>query len=256
MTVTEPAQVRLKIDPELHTEFKAQCARTGVSMADQTARMIAQFLDTNRIPDVQPKAVAGDAEDIPEDCARLSHAVVHSVEQVLADHRDILLGAMDQLATGKNINWLLAHIDEAADRRQSKAESSITSLGNQVTETIEASHRRWQQIVDRNRRDRYWLGGAALAGMAALGLLLILVSGTGIGRSVAVKLAGAESRWDAALLLAGDGSPLHAELMSETRTLLKIPSFLEPYDACVERAKRAKAPFKCSLKMPPLRGVI
>ena len=254
--MTEPAQVRLKIDPELHTEFKAQCARTGVSMADQTARMIAQFLDTNRNPDEQPKAVAGDAESNPEGCDLSSQPVEHSVEQVLADHRDILLGAMDHLATGKNINWLLAHIDEAADRRQGRVENSIGNLGDKVTESVEASHRRWQQIATKNLRDRYWLGGAALAGMAALGLLLVLVSGTGIGRSVAVKLAGADTRWDAAQLLAGDGSPLHAQLMSETRTLLKVPSFLEPYDACVERAKRAKASFNCKLKMPPLRGVI
>ena len=253
--MTEPAQVRLKIDPELHTEFKAQCARTGISMADQTARMIADFLDTNRIPDEQPKSVAADAEDSPEDCARLAHPVEHSVEQALADHRDILLGAIDQLATGKNINWLLAHIDEAADRRQGRTEGSVASLGNKVTETIEASNRRWQQITAKNRRDRYWLSGAALAGMAALGLMLVLVSGTGIGRSLAVSLTGAETRWDAALLLAGDGSPLHSRMMSETRTLLNVPLFSEPYVACVERAKRAKAPFNCTLKMPPLRGV-
>ena len=253
--MTEPAQVRLKIDPELHTEFKAQCARTGVSMADQTARMIADFLDTNRIPDEQPKAVAGDAEDNSEDCARLSYPGEHSVEQALADHRDILLGAMDQLATGKNINWLLAHIDEAADRRQRRTESSITNLGNKLTETIEASHRRWQQIVTQNRRDRYWLGGAALAGMAALGLMLVLVSGTGIGRSLAVSLTGSETRWDAALSLAGDGNQLHARMMSETRALLNDPLFTEPYVNCVERAKRAKAPFNCKLKMSPLRAV-
>ena len=253
--MTEPAQVRLKIDPELHTEFKAQCARTGVSMADQTARMIADFLDTNRIPDEQRKSVAVDAKDNPEDCARLSHPAEHAVEQALTDHRDILLGAMDQLATGKNINWLLAHIDEAADRRQGRTESSVTNLGDKVTEAVEASHRRWQQIAAKNRRDRYWLGGAALAGMAALGLMLVLVSGTGIGRSLAVSLAGAETRWDAALLLAGDGSPLHARMMSETRTLLNAPLFSEPYVACVERAKRAKAPFNCTLKMPLLSEV-
>ena len=253
--MTEPAQVRLKIDQELHTEFKAQCARTGVSMADQTARMIADFLDTNRIPDEQPKGIAVDAGDNPEDCTRLSHPEEHSVKQALADHRDILLGAIDQLATGKNINWLLAHIDEAADRRQGRTESSVTTFGNKVTETVEASHRRWQQIAAKNRRHRYWLGGAALAGMTALSLLLVLASGTGIGRSLAVSLTGAETRWDAALLLAGDGSPLHSRMMSETRTLLNVPLFSEPYVACVERAKRAKAPFNCKLKMPPLRGV-
>ena len=251
--MTEPAQVRLKLDPELHTEFKAQCARTGVSMADQTARMIAQFLDTNRIPDEQPKSVAVDADHNPESCARLPPPVEHSVEQVLADHRDILLGVMDQLATGKNINWLLAHIDEAADRRQGRTESSVTNLGDKVTEAVEASHRRWQQIAAKNRRDRYWLGGAALAGMAALGLMLVLVSGTGIGRSLAVSLTGAKTRWDAALSLAGDGNQLHARMMSETRALLNDPLFKEPYVNCVERAKRAKAPFSCKLKMTPLR---
>lgn len=253
--MTEPAQVRLKIDPDLHTEFKAQCARTGVSMADQTARMIADFLDTNRIPDEQPKSVAVDAGDNPEESARLSHPVEHSVEQALADHRDILLGAMDQLATGKNINWLLAHIEEAADRRQGRTENSVAALGNKVTETVEASHRHWQEIAAKNRRDRYWLGGAALAGMAAFGLMLVLVSGTGIGRSLAVSLTGAETRWHAALLLAGDGSPLHSRMMSETRALLNDPLFAEPYVACVERAMRAKVPFNCKLRMPPLREV-
>lgn len=253
--MTEPAQVRLKIDPELHSEFKAQCARTGVSMADQTARMIAQFLETNRTPDEQSKAVAVDAKSNPEGCDLSSQPVEHSVVEILADHRDILLGAMGHLATGKNINWLLAHIDEAADRRQGRTESSVTNLGNKVTETVEASHRRWQHIAAKNLRDRYWLGGAALAGMAALGLMLVIVSGTGIGRSLAVSLTGAENRWDAALSLAGNGSPLHARMMSETRTLLNAPLFSEPYVACVERAKRAKAPFNCTLKMPPLREV-
>ena len=156
--MTEPAQVRLKIDPELHTEFKAQCARTGVGMADQTARMIAQFLDTNRNPDEQPKPVAADVESDPGGATRPPQPVQQSVEEVLAEHRDILLGAMGHLATGKNINWLLAHIDDAADRRQGKAEQSVTSLGNKVSESVEASHRQWQQIVARNRRDRYWLG--------------------------------------------------------------------------------------------------
>ena len=105
--MTEPAQVRLKIDPELHTEFKAQCARTGISMADQTARMIAQYLDTNRIPDEQPKSVAVDAEDNPEDCARLSHPVGHSVDQALADHRDILLGVSH--TAQRCVDGVLAH---------------------------------------------------------------------------------------------------------------------------------------------------
>lgn len=105
--MTEPAQVRLKIDPELHNEFKAMCMRSGVSMADQTARMITQFLETSRTPEEQSKAVAANAEGDPIDIDRPSHWLEEYVAEMLVEHRDSLLRAMGQLATGKNVNWLL-----------------------------------------------------------------------------------------------------------------------------------------------------
>ena len=38
--MTEPAQIRLNIEPALRDDFKAMCQNSGTSMAEQTARMV------------------------------------------------------------------------------------------------------------------------------------------------------------------------------------------------------------------------
>lgn len=250
--MTEPAQVRFKIDPELHTEFKAQCMRSGVSMADQTARMISQFVDGTKTANADSNSSGDGAESLPaEEVVPAPLPGTDGLEAVLQGKLEPIIDALGQAATRGNINWLY----EIAREHHDALSRTVASTETRVADSVENSHRRWQNLLARNRRDRYWLGGAALAGMAALIFLLMLASGTRIGRSLAVSLIGAETRWDAALALAGNGSPLHARMMSETRTLLNDPSFREPYAACVERAKRAKAPFNCTLKMPLLREV-
>ena len=250
--MTEPAQVRFKIDPELHTEFKAQCMRSGVSMADQTARMISQFIDGTKSANTDSNGSGDEAESLPQvEVAPEQLPGTNALEAMLRGKLQPIIDVLGQAATRGNITWLF----EIAREHHDALSRTVASIETRVADSVENSHRRWQSIFARNRRDRFWLGGAALAGMAALSLLLMLASGTGIGRSLAVNLTGAETSWDAALSLAGNGSPLHARMMSETRTLLNDPSFREPYAACVERAKRAKVPFNCTLKMPPLREV-
>ena len=250
--MTEPAQVRFKIDPELHTEFKAQCMRSGVSMADQTARMISQFIDGTKTGNTDSDGSGGEAEPPPlEEVPPEQLPGSDALEAMLCGKLEPIIDVLGQAATRGNINWLY----EIAREQHDALSRTVAAIETRVADSVANSHRRWQSIFTRSRRDRYWLGGAALAGMAALILLLMLASGTRIGRSLAVSLTGAETRWDAALSLAGNGSPLHARMMSETRTLLNDPSFLEPYAACVERAKHAKAPFNCTLKMPLLREV-
>ena len=129
---------------------------------------------------------------------------------------------------------------------------SLAPIIKTVTQGVEASHQRWQHVIGKNRLDRYWLGGAALAGMAALGLLLVLASGTSVARSLAVKLVGGESRWQSALLLAGDGSMLQGDMIAETHALLGDQTFRDRYVQCVGQAMIAKSAFKCTLSMPPL----
>ena len=255
--MTEPAQVRFKIDPELHTEFKAQCMRSGVSMADQTARMISQFIDGTKSANTDSGGSDGEAElPPPGEVAQEQLPRTNAPEAVLDDKLGTIIDALDQAATRSNITWLHENQSMVAREHHDALSRTVASIETRVADSVENSHRRWQSVFARNRRDRYWLGGAALAGMAALSILLMLASGTRIGRSLAVSLIGTDSRWDAALALAGNGSPLHARMMSETRTLLNDPSFREAYVACVERAKQAKAPFNCTLKMPLLREVI
>jgi len=90
--------------------------------------------------------------------------------------------------------------------------------------------------------------------MLALCMLLWAASGSGIGRSIAAKMAGGKSRWHAALLLAGDGSKLHGALMSETSALLKDEQFSEAYRRCIARSYKANGHrISCQLSMLPLR---
>jgi hypothetical protein len=197
-------------------------------------------------PDVD-EPVDVDSDDRPSDTTTLADLL----DDKLAPISDALL----EVATPGNISWLFDKLGKDTDRRNDALAKSIDTIATKVAAEIESSHVRWQSLLTERRRDRYWLGSAALAGMAALGLILGMLSGTGIGRSLAVKLAGAENRWDAALSLAGDGSPLHALMMTETRTLLKTPEFREPYARCIDRAKLAKAPFNCTVRLTPLRPI-
>lgn len=248
----EPAQIRLNIDPTLRDNFKAACQRSGLSMAEQTARIIGQFLDGN--PHTAEHVVADppSAEGPTHEADRLPQSLEASVAEILAEHRDIQLDAIKYLATGDNLHWLLDRINTDADKRQDDFEKSVRSIGATVSESIETSHKRWQDLVVTNRRDRFWLGGAALAGMAVLVLLLALISGTGIGRKLAVELTGGDNKWQAALLLVGDGSWLNSQLIVDTRSLLASPDFRLNYAACIERAERANRAITCELVMPAL----
>ena len=252
--MTEPAQVRLKIDPELHNEFKAACVRSGVSMADQAARMITQFVtgpggENDDVADPNGGGIGPGGDGVTDE----RNAAAASIETLIDARLQPVLETLEKAATRGHINWLYEQQGKDTDRRNDALAKSITGIGDKVAAEIASSHARWQSKLIVRRRDRTWLGCSAVAGMAALTLLLMLVSGTGIGRTLAVKLAGGETRWHAALLLAGNGSMLAGDMIAETDALLADPTFRELYVACVERAKRAKSPFKCTLPMSPLR---
>lgn len=247
--MTEPAQLRLNIDPDLRNEFKAACMRSGTCMADQTARMIAQFVGGSE---------SGNASDAnPADAAVSALPVVVSSNHApeansLADLFAPEPEALAAIATQDDISWLYDQQGKDASRRVDLLAKSLNTISDKVADQVARSHGHWQSALIERRRDRYWLGSAALAGMTALSLLLALVSGTGIGRHLAVRLAGGGSPWQAALQLAGDGSPLHARLMMETKTMLDWQVFRDRYTDCVNRAYRVKFPTNCKLVMPGL----
>lgn len=250
--MTEPAQIRLNIDPALRDNFKAACQRSGLSMAEQTARFISQFLDGNPPAEKQVMVDPPPAEGQPNEADPPPPSLEVWLEDILEDHRDMQLAAMKNLATGDNLFWLLDRINVDADKRQEGFGKTVQALGATVSESIESSHKRWQGLIAARRRDRFWLGGAAFAGMAVLGLLLALVSGTGLGRKLAVELTGGDNKWQAALLLVGDGSWLNSQLIVDTRSLLASPDFRLNYATCIERAARANRAITCKLVMPAL----
>lgn len=250
--MTEPAQIRLNIDPALRDNFKAACQRSGLSMAEQTARMIGQFVGGIAPAGEEITADLPPAEGQPGEPEPPPPSLEVWLEDILDDHRDMQLAAMKNLATGDNLIWLLDRINADADKRHEGFAKTVQAISGTLSESIESSHKRWQGLIAVRLRDRFWLGGAALAGMAVLGLLLALVSGTGLGRKLAVALTGGDNKWQAALLLVGDGSWLNSQLIVDTRSLLASPDFRLNYATCIERAARANRAITCKLVMPAL----
>ena len=113
-----------------------------------------------------------------------------------------------------------------------------------------------QPALAARRNDVIWLRRSALAGGAAMAALVALlswaVSGTSLGRSLAVSLCGAGSEWQAAMIFATDDHPLRARLITETRTLLQYEIFAAPYAECLDRAKRSNRVVNCRLTVPAI----
>lgn len=251
--MSEATHLRLPIDSEVRQEFKAACMLAGTTMTEQMARMVTQFVSGND-PENEKGAPAGDARDASPTIV-VSEVPVARTDP-LAAMLDEKLGpinlAVASVATRENLDWLLGQLVKESQVRNDAIAQALAQTVKIVNERVEASHLRWQQVIAQNRRDRYWLGGAVLAGMTALGLLLALASGTSVGRSLAVKLTGGESRWHAALLLAGDGSMLQSDMIAETHAMLANQAFRDRYVQCVGLAMVAKSAVKCTLSMPPL----
>jgi hypothetical protein len=246
--MTEPAQLRLNIDPDLRNEFKAACMRSGTCMADQAARMIAQFVDGSE---------SGNASDAnPADEAVSALPVVFSGDPTPGANSLADLFAPEQealaAATQDDISWLYDQQGKDANRRVDLLANSINTVGDKVAAQVARSHADWQSALIVRRRDRYWLGCAASGGVSALCVVLALISGTGAGRNLAVRLAGGESPWHAALLIAGDGHSADASLMMATETLLEKRPFRTQLTNCVDRAKQSKIATRCTLVMPAL----
>lgn len=251
--MTEPAQLRLNIDPVLREDFKSKCQSLGTSMAEQTTRMIAAYLDRSG-PAKEGGAAPALVGNGPEanDTASVQTEPQDPLSTLLDGKLEPVLEALGACATQAEIEWLNTNLIEEVRTRHDELARSITAVDNRVASRVETSHKSWQEVITANRRDWYWLGGAALAGMVTLAMLLTLISGTVAGRKVAIKLAGGDNRWEAALLLAGQGSALHGQLMNETRALLDDPAYRAKYADCIDRALRAKRDVVCKLVMSPL----
>jgi hypothetical protein len=129
------------------------------------------------------------------------------------------------------------------------------ALNTQIVEVVERGHDKMLAEVETKRTLLQMLGAGVLGGILLSGMMLWLIAGNSPARSLAVWLTGEDSAWQAAKVIAGDGSLLHGAYMSETHTLLKNPEFRQSYVRCAERAKTSKTSFNCTVRFPLLLEV-
>ena len=149
--MTEPAQIRLTIDPDLRNGFKAACVLSGISMADQTAQLIARFVGDEMIDD---DSFAERNEDEPaEDDAEAQPSEKNSLADLLYDKLAPIADALSEVATHSNISWLYDQQGKDIDRRNDALAKSIDTIGTKVAREIESSHSSGRAAPDRAAGD-------------------------------------------------------------------------------------------------------
>lgn len=245
--MSEQVNLRLDVPADLRDQFKASCAEHGMSMGDQAALLLRGWIDSqasslsaaNDVIDPD-RIIVVEAEDGPA-------PLIDEIRNELGAHTAKLMGAI------KPVAGCFAALEQLVKYHAQLIEQQVSRGCDKVSSEVISNDRLWRQQMARHRDDWKWLGGALGAGLVLACVLLWLVSGSGIGRSLATSLTGADNRWQAALMLAGDGSKLHAGLMNETHALLKDATFRDGFGQCVERAKRARTqPVTCKLVVTPL----
>jgi hypothetical protein len=246
--MSDQAFIRVAVPADLRERYKAACLEHGMSMGDQAALLFRAFVEGQSFSGQGLSNGFTSAADGFDEAGSEALPLIDEIHAALDEHTRKLLGAIQPSAARFNeLERLVRHGSESTEKRIGQASESWR-------QSVDHNNASWRAQLAKERSDWRWLGGAAGAGMLAVGLLLWAVTGSGLGRSIATKMAGGESRWHAALLLAGDGSKLHGALMSETSALLKDEQFSEAYGRCIARSYKANGHrISCRLTMLPLR---
>lgn len=245
--MSEQAFIRVAVPADLRERYKAACLELGMSMGDQAALLFRSWVEGHEAGGLGGSLdFAGrplGAEE-PEPHALPLIDEIHIAFE--AQTRKLMGAVQPSAARFTELERLVRHGSESTEKR-------ISQVGENWRQSVDHNNASWRAQLAKERDDWRWLGGAGGAGMLAAGLLLWAISGTGMGRSMATGLAGGDNRWHAALLLAGDGSELHTNLMSATAAMLKDEQFRDAYGRCIGRTyKTGGKPIACRLSMPPL----
>ena len=249
--MNESAQFRVQVAPTVRDRFKLACLAAGVTMSDQMSHLISDWLDP-------PEQTGDDQAPATDESEAESESDTTSGRDELADWLEQqaaqLLAVMHSMVTGEQ---LAAWEGRAADQSRQRNDiflAAVKTIRDQIGKEVADGQARLCRAIETKRRDWRWLSGAALTGFAITVAMLWLVSGTGLGRSIAVGMTGTSNGWQAARLLAGNGTPLDGPLMSETSGLMGNAAFKEKYARCISRAKTVPRPFKCTLPFPLLKA--
>jgi hypothetical protein len=260
--MTKTAQFRVQLPLALRDMFKATCLRKNVTMTDRVVRLIEHDItgiSQTQNPASQPIKSLNDDRliarvvDASDKLGTAAASLSTSLYSALDDFGARLLSSVPKPQTPEQRARRRMHALEQDQERLETMLGKAENLNNRIIEAIEHSQRRILHAMEvkRNMKQATALGVAG--GLTLAIFMLWAISGTSAARSIAIGLIATDSSWQAAKLIAGDGSLLHGAYMSETHTLLKNPEFRESYTRCVQRAKASKTSFKCTVRFPLLR---
>lgn len=259
--MNDTAQFRIQLPLGLRDRFKTLCLRSNVTMTDRVVSLIEREVSgPATTPSPPPQKIATLNDDrligrVINACDRLGDtaaALGQNLDHSLDAFGTKLLRAIpkppsaDQIASARQS--AIQEDQQRLDQMLGKAEKLKAEVINIVAQgqgemltAIETKRTLWQA-----------LGFGAVVGVILTCMLLWLIAGTSPARSLAITLTDAKSDWQAAKIIAGDGSPLRAAMMQETSALLRDPDFAKSYSVCVTRAKAAKQNFRCTVRFTRL----
>lgn len=250
----ELVTMRITLDPVLKEQLKVRAIERGMTHAELLPKLLSQGLRSESDKaDAAPITATSKTGQVPEEpAAKIKEApppgpsVQETVKRLLADHGARVTNAFVEIAAREERIWQLCN------QHQGRFDQAVESIGKRAEEAVERSNVQWRGMMRIRGQDRYWLGATAVATFIAIWILLALISGTSLGRRVAVWQTGADSEWQAARSLASHGNYLHSELMGETAAFLDNSEFRSSYAKCVGRAKAAKSSVRCTLLFPAI----
>jgi hypothetical protein len=249
--MNEPAQFRVQVAPDVREKFKIACLTSGVTMSDQVGDLINGWLSdpgAERNGQHVPVAEIAQVNDADEKSREGNAELFDRIGDMLVTQSTHIGIALRSLATREQVEAS----GQINGQRHDKLVKAIGTISDRVIADVATSQERLFAAIETRRSDWRWMGGAAAFGMFVLCTLLWAVAGHFPGRWLAVRMAGADTQWQAAQLLAGNGSLFHSELMAETKAMLDDPDFRGRYGQCIDRAKASTRPVRCVLTLAPL----
>ena len=248
----ELVTMRITVDPVLKEQLKVRAIERGMTQAELLPKLLAQGLrsEPNEADAVPTTMKSGQVPEEPaaknKDAPPPGPSVQETVTRLLADHSARVASALGEIAAREE------RIEQLCSQQQGRFDQAVESIGKRAQQAVERSNAQWRGVMCARVQNRYWLGATVLATLIAIWILLALISGTSLGRRLAVWQAGADNEWQAARSLASHGSYLHSELMGETAAFLDNPEFRSSYAKCVGRTKVAKSSVRCTLLFPAI----
>jgi hypothetical protein len=259
--MTETVQFRIQLPIGLRDMFKTLCLRSNTTMTDKLIKLIERDvagLSNAAAPPPQKITSLNDDQLIGrviDACDRLGDTATslgQSLDRSLDNFGAKFLRSIPKPQTLDQIASARESAIKADQQRLDQVLDKAEKLNRDIIETITRGQRQWLAAVEAKHSLRQMVGVGAVGGILLSGILLWAISGTSPARSLSVALTGAETDWQAAKIIAGNGSLLRAELMSETVTLLRNPDFAKSYGSCISRAKASRHNFRCTITLTGL----